>query len=293
MKASDGGEPAAGAVVTLERTGDECSQRAPLTNAKTDSEGYAQFDHVQPGEYNLCARSPMNGTFLIEWVKVSRWTKKDQTIETSVEGWNPLRVRTANGSIRSWKFYPSMTQRPILVELEEVGTGAKLFAAATNDRGKYAFEEAIAPGRYWLRIHSDPNAAVAESGTLLIEVSATAPAPNVDIDVTASDCGLTFLQQDRAKEEETAVRMATVCGVVTDPAEAFVSDAELILTDLNGERRASARTNRDGYFLFAPQGEGTYELIASRPGFAPTVRRVIVTPRGGSCTNPLKLELTL
>ena len=60
---------------------------------------------------------------------------------------------------------------------------------------------------------------------------------------------------------------ATLTGVVSDPSNALVKDAKVILTDAGSGSVRDTVTNDDGYYTFASVPVGTYNLSIEKEGF--------------------------
>ena len=60
---------------------------------------------------------------------------------------------------------------------------------------------------------------------------------------------------------------ATLTGVVTDPAQAVVAKAKVVLKDAQSGSQRETVTNNEGYFTFASVPVGTYDLTVEAKGF--------------------------
>jgi uncharacterized surface anchored protein len=61
--------------------------------------------------------------------------------------------------------------------------------------------------------------------------------------------------------------LATVTGVVTDPAKAILVGVTVTLRNTNTNIAHTVTTNEDGYFTVINVAPGPYELTATRAGF--------------------------
>jgi hypothetical protein len=291
VEAKDGGIPVVGTTITLERGHGDCFRTTPVTSVATDSAGIALFDHVVPGDYQLCIRSPKLGPESIAELKVSRWAAKDKTVPTTVEGSNPVRVRSASGRVRGPEFYPSLTQAPYSIDLFEAGTNAKVASTKTGANAEYSFGQVVAPGRYWLQITGGPDQAVDTEGKVLIEVKPDATDATVDMDVTFSDCGMASRQRE---EQPALVISGSACGTVIDALGASIEGASASLIDDNEHAVTTVRTSREGAFkVYAPPA-GKYQLVIQRMGFMPYARMITIHPENDdACKNPIRVTLVL
>jgi Carboxypeptidase regulatory-like domain len=291
VEAKDRDAPVVGTTVTLERGDGECSQTPPSASVVTDNAGLARFDSVAPGDYHVCIRSTRWGAELIAQLKVSRWAAKGETIPTTVEGSNPLPVRSANGFLRGPDFYPLLAQAAYDVDLLDAGTNAKVATTKTGTDAGFSFENTIAPGRYWLQVSGALDKFVERKGKILIEVNPDAADARVDIDVTFSDCGMASRQRET---KPTLTVAGSACGIVTDPLGASIERATVLLIDDTGRAAATTKTNREGAFKIDGTEAGTYEFVTQSIGFIPFARTITVQPgKDETCATPISVKLVL
>ncbi len=81
----------------------------------------------------------------------------------------------------------------------------------------------------------------------------------------------------------------SVHGVVTDPLGAVVAEARVDL--LQGDKKATTTTDRQGAYQFSAVPPGHYTLRAQSPGFAPQQSEVIYVGAGSAATVDLVLEI--
>ena len=81
----------------------------------------------------------------------------------------------------------------------------------------------------------------------------------------------------------------TIVGVVTDPSGAAVVNAEVKLNDPTTNSSQTTKTNEVGRYNLATVPPGTYEVRASREGFAASVRSGIVV----SANNTVRADIQL
>src|SRR5262245_20430389 len=67
------------------------------------------------------------------------------------------------------------------------------------------------------------------------------------------------------------VPFAAIKGKVTDPSDAVLGDASLIIRDKHTGSQRTATTDRDGMYRVERLDPGDYELQISRPDFATTL----------------------
>ena len=291
VEAKDRDVPVVGTTVTLERGDGECSQNPPSGSSVTDNAGLARFDSVAPGDYHVCVRSPLWGAEVIAQLKVSRWAAKGETISTTVEGSNPLPVRSANGFLRGPDFYPLLAQAAYDVDLVDAGTNAKVATTKTGTDAGFSFENTIVPGRYWLEVSGALDKFVERKGKFLIEVNPDAADARVDVDVTFSDCGMASRQRET---KPTLIVAGSACGIVTDPLGASIEGATVLLIDDTGRAAATTKTNGEGAFKIDGTEAGTYELVTQSIGFIPFARTISVRPgKDETCVTPISVKLAL
>jgi Carboxypeptidase regulatory-like domain/TonB-dependent Receptor Plug Domain len=61
--------------------------------------------------------------------------------------------------------------------------------------------------------------------------------------------------------------LATITGVVTDPAQAVMPTVTIAIRNVDTNIARTMQTNADGYFTVTNLPPGSYELIAEKPGF--------------------------
>jgi hypothetical protein len=61
--------------------------------------------------------------------------------------------------------------------------------------------------------------------------------------------------------------LATITGVVTDPAQAVMPVVTIVIRNVDTNIARTMQTNADGYFTVTNLPPGSYELIAEKPGF--------------------------
>ncbi len=63
---------------------------------------------------------------------------------------------------------------------------------------------------------------------------------------------------------------SNIQGVVQDPSQAVIPDAEVKLTNLDNRTERSTKTSSAGVYRFSSLAPGRYELVAEAPGFQPS-----------------------
>src|SRR5438128_1060555 len=65
---------------------------------------------------------------------------------------------------------------------------------------------------------------------------------------------------------------ATLQGTVTDPSQAAIAGAEVVLRNVDTSVERKAATNNEGHYLFQFLAPGNYSLTTHAPGFKTDVR---------------------
>jgi len=66
---------------------------------------------------------------------------------------------------------------------------------------------------------------------------------------------------------------SSIIGVITDPKEAPISDADVTITNTRTGVSTTTKTNTTGYYEFPPVNAGSYDLTVLVPGFSRYVRK--------------------
>jgi hypothetical protein len=86
---------------------------------------------------------------------------------------------------------------------------------------------------------------------------------------------VTFVSRDAAGQQ--TVTSATLSGKVEDPADASVSGATIVATNLETNQQATAVTDSEGRFRFAYLQVGAHKLSVTAPGFAALTKELTLT----------------
>ncbi len=198
----------------------------------------------------------------------------------------PILVRSLKGTIRGPDYLPGHSQPRLSLDLLEGTSGRRLKGAQTNDRGEFDFESA-ASGLYFLSLKpSGLRGWSGESitGLIVVSVNRTAPSENLDIDLGWTSCGLQYTDQSKClRESQTQV----LSGRVVDSAGATISGAKVLVLGPAGDAVDQLQSDREGGFASSRPLAGTYELVVSMAGFAPSRATAHVGPTGEPTRRPL------
>src|SRR5262245_60883482 len=90
---------------------------------------------------------------------------------------------------------------------------------------------------------------------------------------------------------QTTTEMGQVRGVVKDPAQAAVSNAQVTLTDQRTKGTTTAATDNQGSYVFPSLQPGTYVVEVERQGFKNKVSSPLQVSAGGTVRFDVSLEL--
>src|SRR5215510_510448 len=90
---------------------------------------------------------------------------------------------------------------------------------------------------------------------------------------------------------QTTTEMGQVRGVIKDPAQAAVSDAQVTLTDQRTKGRTTVATDSQGSYAFPSLQPGTYVVEVERKGFKNRVSSLLQVNPGGTIRFDVSLEL--
>jgi iron complex outermembrane recepter protein len=94
-----------------------------------------------------------------------------------------------------------------------------------------------------------------------------------------------------ATSGQTTTEMGQVRGVVKDPAQAAVSDAQVTLTDQRTKGTTTVATDNQGSYAFPSLRPGTYVVEVERQGFKNSVSSPLQVNAGGTIRFDVSLEL--
>jgi Carboxypeptidase regulatory-like domain/Prealbumin-like fold domain len=282
----DRGKPVAGVVFHLGHTNKLGAEVSVATTSTTDADGYASFDNVAYGSAILKYASAIDGSEESIGLDVRNSGKREREIVADLFNGDPLVVRSANGVIRDPNYYPKLSEEPLTVTIFETPTMRKLDAVATDEHGRYSFSQALPAGFYVMRLQ---NSAGENWGRMVIEVRPDARFEEVDGDFSDSSCGLSWKQ----RQEQHVLQVAQLCGVVTDSEGAEIAEAGVFLLD-RSDTRLVRETQADsrGRFDLGPQNSGDYQMVVTRPGFAPFARDLnLAAVDGPACSEPIEVKM--
>lgn len=91
--------------------------------------------------------------------------------------------------------------------------------------------------------------------------------------------------------QTAATSGGTIIGVVTDPSDAIVARAPVVLTDTaTGEKRTTS-SNENGTYVFSKLNPGTYNVTVAQPGFAEARATDQLVQLGRQLTVNIKLKV--
>src|SRR5262245_28813656 len=90
---------------------------------------------------------------------------------------------------------------------------------------------------------------------------------------------------------QTTTEMGQVRGVIKDPAQAAVSDAQVTLTDQRTKGTTTVATDNQGSYAFPSLQPGTYVIEVERQGFKKTVSSPLQVNADGTIRFDVSLEL--
>ena len=67
---------------------------------------------------------------------------------------------------------------------------------------------------------------------------------------------------------QTTIGTGSITGTVTDPSGAVVSDAKIVVTNINTNQAISLTSNASGAYTSGPLNPGTYKVQVSARGFS-------------------------
>lgn len=267
--------------------------KGPNSYSLTDSDGYAQFKGLNPGQYLLYPDHDA-GVAHGATIEVDPNGATNLTLTLKWPSAEPFRLRSLNGILRGTGYYPSQKQMPISLGLREEPSNRVLAVAQTDTKGQFKFSDNIKPGLYFLDINnSDPVGSIGEKNgsMVLIEIATNANEDGLDLDFAWSSCGLAYAQ----RRESSLIEAQNVCGVVTDASGEVVRNGMiwLLSNDENPRILEEAVSDRTGNFILQYQNNGTYQLLVRVLGFRPFLRTVRIEAAGHTdkCRQPINVNL--
>ncbi len=254
----------------------------------TDDQGYALFSKVPSGSYTVRASHDPLGIDVL-YVDVISTAPAIKTLSLTWPRALTASVQSAAGTLRSTNFYPQQSQDQFSMSLIEGRTGRVIETTMTDKTGRFAFDNVLTPGVYFISIAERPLV----DGSFAIEINRRAKNDRMDLYVSSSDCGLTFSCRQPAPE----INEREVCGDVTDTMGAAVAGADVWLFSNDGDLRVieSTKTDSSGHFALTERKDGTYKLAVQRSGFVPYT--AVVHLRSGAiseaCAKPLRIKLSI
>ncbi len=293
VRVMDRGRPVKGLRVRLGVNASSASGGKGAIYAVTDFDGYAHFPPVDSGQFFVDADHDAgigDGVGL----DVSPGGPPNVTLTLKWPSRTPIEARSASGIIRGPDYYPSRKEAALSLVLMEGLSGRTIATTSTDSMGRFKFVGEVPPGIYFIRLK--PSGLVAwdgeqMEGTIAVELNRQAEQQALDIDLGWSSCGLGYAH----RQEYPELRLAELCGEVTDVAGAEITNARVFLlaTSDNGEIVEQTESDAKGHFAFKEQREGVYQLLIKSPGFLPFLSRIRVEGSGPvkDCRHPARVEL--
>jgi hypothetical protein len=261
--------------------------------AITDKDGFAVFRDMLTGLYSV--RADRDGGMLNGVnVDIKRDGPADVAVPLKWPATAPILVRSLKGTIHSPAYLPGQPQPTLLLDLLEGISGRHLESTRSTGVGEFGFMN-VAPGLYFLRVN--PSGLKGWSGEqiqglIAVNVDSTAQADQLDLDLGWTSCGLTYTDRNRCSPGD--LQVAQLCGQTLDSSGAVISDAHILLFDLNENPKLIERmqSDRRGNFDSPKSLDGTYQLFIRAAGFTALRTTVHVQPNGSpTCRQPLKVHL--
>ena len=90
---------------------------------------------------------------------------------------------------------------------------------------------------------------------------------------------------------QTAAGTGQITGVVTDPNQAVLAGAPVVLTNTQTQEKVTAVTNGQGAFVFSGLQPGTYVVEVDAKGFKPSVGSALQVAAGQSVKSDFALTM--
>lgn len=254
----------------------------------TDAQGYAEFSNIPAGSYYVRASHDPPAIDDLS-VDVAPTSPENKTLSLTWPSSLAISVQSAAGTLRSTNFYPRQFQDQLSLSLLDGRTGRVIATTVTDKTGRFAFEDSVGAGIYFIQIAEPPYV----DGAIAIEVRRRAKFERMDLYISNSGCGLMYSRRQPTLD----ITAREICGDVTDTSRAAVSRAGVWLFSNDGDRRIieSTKTDGSGHFALAERQDGVYQLAIQRSGFVPYVVVVHLHSAAASdvCAKPFKIKLGL
>jgi len=289
VKVADRGRPVKGLRLVLSPP----SQGGGAISSVTDSDGYASFDDLFPGNLTLTAEYDGDWQDAV-FLRISSDGPANATVSLTWPARNPIKVRAANGLIRGPEYYPDQVQTELSLSLIEGITAREIEKTRSDNKGHFTFNSVLAPGVYYIRLNPSglrgwDNEQI--QGAIPIELNETASPDSLDLDLGWSSSGMGYSQTVR----QSNLKMSKICGDLKDSEGAVIGRAHVWLQPVAGEPTVIEHTttrSESGQFELREQGAGDYLLIVKSPGFQPYLQVIHLDPARTSdgCTHPLHIK---
>ena len=159
----------------------------------------------------------------------------------------------------------------------------------TDEKGQYAFRDL--PGRTFTLTITAPNFAVqtfdhvrlASGSAITLDASLTPTVAKSEIEVAGNAPPQQATGAAAQQQATVATGTAGVSGTVTDPSQAVITGAEVVLSGQAGYKRET-KTDDKGVYAFRGLPGGTYTLTITAPNFAVRTFDYITLAPGGAIT---------
>ena len=241
-------------------------------SAVTDASGIAHFYGVPGGTYYV--EADRGGVAQLD---VKPNGRSGVVVPMMWPALKPIRVRSLSGTMRAPGFIPGgPDQRALSLELLAGISGRVLSSITATTRGEFDFGPLV-PGLYFIHLMPYPafRGELVE-GDISVAVDPAAPAGRLDLDLTWSSCGLSYIDQRQCPQPDLHVKKLE--GHVSDSNGAAVGRGVIVLLDASQNQVASVSPGRDGNFSFDGALAGTFELWMGMSGLSPVHTPIQIEP---------------
>lgn len=252
----------------------------------TDADGVVRFSGRKPGIYRVAAAQDSGFANELN-IEVAEDGPADVMVPLTWPAEAPIRVRAASGTLYS--IAPKVS-----VSLFEGLSARQLQTTDTDMHGHFAFSD-VPPGLYFLGVASRGLPAELKSDVgdrIAIELTSGAEEEQLDLDLSWSDCGLSYADRNKCSQE--GLRVSNLCGRVVDSMGAAIAKAEVILDGGPGvEVLKRIQSDSSGGFTLGELKDGEYQLSVRSSGFHALQIPVRIQNTGSSkeCAEPIYVTL--
>jgi len=244
--------------------------RREFHHAFTDANGVARFSGVEPGNYSLAALNGGMGDAIA--VTITRPGPRGMMLKLIWPAQPPKVTSHLRGTAQRG-YEPAVP--PSQVKLLDAKSGRLLDA---RPAAKFDFGPRPA-GLYFLDFGP---------GLLLVDLNPDSALNHLDLELSLTSCGVTFL--NRHECPAFSLQVPTLTGQLADPAGASISGAPLQLTNAAGETTTQT-SGPDGHFTWPPLPAGNYRLAMHSPGFHALTITVKIDPEAPAVARQFRLGI--